>query len=301
MIYVYPKLDGINLGFFRKGGCGLGNLLFTYARAYVYAKKVEGKLIWPTWMSINPSIIFSKENDKRLYNDLFFNSEKAISGIEKLKILLTKEKVLEKNIVNYTKKELDDKVVVFEGMDGCFDPIMYDSKMVKENIINCLREKNRKVLKADYSDGIMMHVRLGDFSRATQEQLLSGQHNSSIPIEWYCGILEEIRSITEKKVKCYVVSDGTKEELKPLLEKENVERVTWGTRISDILALSKAKLFIASGSSFSMWARYLGRMSVIAFPNQIKQKILCESDSSFEIEVLKDIPREYYSIIKNLF
>lgn len=35
---------------------------------------------------------------------------------------------------------------------------------------------------------------------------------------------------------------------------ENVERITFGSAIADILALANAGIFVASGSSFSMWA-----------------------------------------------
>ena len=39
MKYVYPKFDGIDLYFVRLGGSGLGNLLYPFFQALVYAKK----------------------------------------------------------------------------------------------------------------------------------------------------------------------------------------------------------------------------------------------------------------------
>ena len=51
MNYVYPKLSERDLGFVRLGGAGLGNILFTYARALVYARDHRCRLIWPTWFS----------------------------------------------------------------------------------------------------------------------------------------------------------------------------------------------------------------------------------------------------------
>ena len=70
-------------------------------------------------------------------------------------------------------------------------------------------------------------------------------------------------------------------------------------KIADILALSRAKLLVASGSSFSMWARYLGRMTTIMFPNQVKQKILTEKDSAREIVALEEISPEDAQFIKD--
>lgn len=56
MNYVYPKLSEKDLGFIRLGGAGLGNLLFTYARALVYARDHGCQMIWPTWPSVKLEI-----------------------------------------------------------------------------------------------------------------------------------------------------------------------------------------------------------------------------------------------------
>ena len=143
-----------------------------------------------------------------------------------------------------------------------------------------------------------MHIRLGDFARATWEEVKQGKHNSSIPIEWYVTMAQELRSIIGAETPVYVFSDGTDEELRPLLELGNVERVTFGSSIGDVLALSRAKLLVASGSSFSMWARYLGRMTTVMFPNQVKQKILTDQDSTREITALDKIGEEDRAFIK---
>ena len=97
---------------------GLGNILFTYARPVVYTKKHENaKLIWPTWLSLKEGPILRREKDKRLYFDLFRNKSGYIDGIKKTHLLLTKRKIKEKDAL--AKLGFDEKVVVFEGMDGC--------------------------------------------------------------------------------------------------------------------------------------------------------------------------------------
>jgi hypothetical protein len=49
-------------------------------------------------------------------------------------------------------------------------------------------------------------------------------------------------------------------------------------------------LLIASGSTFSMWASYLGRMPVIWYKGQLRQRLYYESPAS-EIEIaLAEIP-----------
>src|SRR5208337_4075978 len=48
-VYVYPQLHGVDLVFLRIGGVGLGNLLFPFARAVIFAKRYGFRLIAPTW------------------------------------------------------------------------------------------------------------------------------------------------------------------------------------------------------------------------------------------------------------
>lgn len=291
MNYVYAKLSDKDFQIFRLGGAGLGNILFTYARTVVFASKNKDvEVIWPTWRSIKVGPILRGEKDKRFYFDLFKNHSGYIDGIEKARLLMSKPKIKEQDALN--NLDFDDAVIEFKGFDGCFEPIMHDSKIVYDDIIKNLNKKNLKALDFNADDAICMHVRLGDFTRVTYEEVLKGVHDASIPIGWYVQMGKEIRRIAGRPVKIYVFSDGTDEELKPLLEMENVERITFGTSIADIIALSKAKIFVASGSSFSMWARYLGRMTTIMFPNQVKQAILQDYDEGEEIVALEKIPEE---------
>lgn len=297
MYYIYPKLSKRDYLLFRWGGAGLGNILFTYARAVIYVQKHENtKLIWPTWISFKLGPILRHEPDKRFYNDLFVNHSGYINGFKKAKILLTKKHIKEQDIAK--TKDLDDCVVDFEGFENCFQEIMNDSQAVYKDIVRNVNQKYQDALAFDGKKSICMHVRLGDFARASWEEVISGKHCSSIPIEWYVRMGNALREIIGKNVKIYVFSDGTDEELKPLLELENVERITFGSAIADILALANAGILVASGSSFSMWARYLGRMTTIMFPNQVKQKILQPNDQGREIVALDKLSLEDVEFIK---
>ncbi len=298
MKYVYPKLSERDYCLFRCGGSGLGNILFTYARALSYAEKNNCKLIWPTWPSFKLGPILRREKDKRFYTNLFCNNRGYISGIQKMKLLATKEKISEEDALNGA--DCEDKIIVFSGMKGCFSPILEDSQLILKDIIKNLHPKSKQALKFDGSKAIGMHVRLGDFTRASWEDVKAGNHNSSIPIEWYVQIAKDLRSITRENTKIFVFSDGTDEELSPLLELDNTERISFGTAIGDIIGLSKVDVFVASGSSFSMWARYLGRKTTIMLPNQEKQKILFDNEENKEISALEHIPEEYIDLITKL-
>jgi hypothetical protein len=288
MNYVYPKLSDHDLLCVRLGGAGLGNILFAYARAVVYAEKNNCKLIWPTWPSIKLGPIIRREPDKRFYGDLFQNNCGAISGLQKGIKLITTRHESEAAIENSCLK--DGTTIIFEGLEGCFEPIMNDYELVRDNLIKNLRKKNRASLDYDFSNSIGVHIRLGDFSRVTETEVRAGRHDSSLPIEWYVTVIQQILQYAGEDKKVYIFSDGTDQELAPVLELKQTQRITFGTSIADIMALSRVPLFVASGSSFSLWARYLGRMSCICYTNQIKQRLLCQEDVNFEYETTGEIP-----------
>lgn len=287
--YVYPKLSQRDYHLFRLGGEGLGNILFSYARAVVYVRKNKGvQLIWPTWPSFKIGPILRREKDKRFYVDLFRNHSGYLHGIQKSWLLLSKNHIGEEQAATAERGD----IIEFSGFVDCFEPILEDSAIVLEDIKKNLSKKSQKALAFDAKNSVCMHVRLGDFSRGSWQEVLEGKHCSSIPIEWYVQMAREIRRIVGRDVKIYCFSDGTDEELQPLLALENIERKTCGTAIADILALSTAGVFVASGSSFSMWARYLGRMTTIMLPGQVKQNILLDSESTKEITAVERISDE---------
>ncbi len=291
MKYVYPKLSSHDLFLFRVGGAGLGNLLFAYGRALQYAKKNGCRVIWPTWPSLKIGPWIRHERDKRSYIGLFSNRDGSVGGLKKVWVLLTKKKISEEQADICP----DKGVVVFEKFIGSFAPIREAHTDLREALKTNMR--NKVAWDWDASGAVALHVRLGDFGKATEQELKAGKHDSRLPIEWYVNMLQQVREICGRAVPAYVFSDGTDEELAPLLALEGVERKTFGNAINDIVALSKAPLFIASGSSFSMWARYLGRHNTICYTNQIKEQILTENDAAFEIEVEDTIPTAYASHI----
>ncbi len=299
----------MDLNITRIGGLGLGNMLFTYARAVLYARDHEATLIWPTWNSIPVGQILRREPQKRYYNDLFetphgmIGDLPVVTGWKKWWLRARLPKMREE-ILDLRKADADsliheeeridlNKIIVFRGMEGEFQPILgkENSRYLFQHLESILQKQNQAALEFQPDDAIVMHVRLGDFKRgATIESLQQGAVNTSIPMTWYVNIVKEIRKASVDNRKVYVFSDGTDEELKSLLDLPNVERKTYGTAIADITAMSRAKLFIASGSTFSRWVRYLGRMNTITYPGQLGQKLLDGDGATFEIEVERELP-----------
>ena len=89
------------------------------------------------------------------------------------------------------------------------------------------------------------------------------------PVPWFRDVLRLVRAGAAGVPPAFVVSDGTPEQLRPLLEEPSVTLVRPGTALSDLLTLARARVLLASGSSsFSAWGAYLGRMPTASHPGQ---------------------------------
>lgn len=271
--YTYASLSrGESLGF-RIGGPGLGNLLFPWARAVVFSKKYNLPRISSTWRTVKLGPLLRGEFDKRVYSDLF--QEKTISGIRKFFLLNFGEKIPE-TLANQTTVSNNHrpKIIIFKGMDGLFQPILNDHETVKTELYDMVFEHHKNAAMHFPADGISIHIRMGDFSIPPNEKFLrEGHWNYRLPIKWYIAVIEKIRAEIGSNLPVYVFSDGTDEELSEIFKLPHVQRAFFGSAIGDMLALSKSRILVASASTFSMWASYLGRMPVIWYPGLHRMKL----------------------------
>ncbi|MDP9036116.1 MAG: alpha-1,2-fucosyltransferase, partial [Myxococcota bacterium] len=174
---------------------------------------------------------------------------------------------------------LDDRPVPgalywFAGQGSAFAPLLRDHALLGEEL--------RAIVRPEFLPGpenrpfIAVHVRRGDFSMPSSTELARGQHNFRIPIDWYVAALRSLRNSLGRAVAALVFSDGTERELEPLL----AERFTTMSRskhaASDLLKMSEAGALIASGSTFSMWASFLGQVPAIWYPGQRRELLLRE-------------------------
>lgn len=282
--YCYAKLSKHDIYLFRMIGSGLGNILFPWARCVVAGKRYGLKIINPTWLNIKPGAILRNENDKRFYNDLFDSHKIYISGLKKLLLLLVLKKSDENSCADYKVGE----IAIFSGMDGFFQNILNDHEIVYKELKLVTKLKHLNKVDQFKADGISVHVRLGDFSTPNSDQvLLKGRENYRLPLQWYVEQVQTIRDQLRKNVPVYIFSDGNEKELQPLLELPNTKRYCTGSSIGDLLALAKSSALVASGSTFSMWASYLGRMPVVWYKGQLRQRLYTKYPE-FEVEHLSN-------------
>jgi len=282
-VYAYPRLSKTDLLAFRIGGAGLGNLLLTWARCRSASHKNGWQMIWPTWPSIKPKNLRVNPYDVRFYGRLFKAPEDVIAGVKKPLLLLRHRWRPETEAKSVTGKGL----IQFFRMADFFEPFLQDRDYIQSELIRMTRPEHLKGYHSgdeqQYPIGI--HIRLGDFVRFTSEQEIRGDFNTALPLDWYIGALAALRKLHGADTPARVFSDGNDDELTEILRLPNVTRADYGSAIADMLALSRSRILVTSGSTFSMWASWLGQMPALWYPDK-KLQDLNLSDPAHEIEWL---------------
>lgn len=268
MSYSYARFSGLDLGVVRIGGRGLGNLLFTWAEFVVGTVRHGLIPLAPTWPQFKFGPVARNESDKRFYRDLFSRAPGEVSGFKKLRLLSTLPRIPASQFANgeHSRAFMKNRqfVVEFENAGTLFEKILYDHELVRTELLAITRERHKKGLRSDFRHSISVHVRLGDFRVESLQT----------PIEWFAGAIRVVRETLGCDLPVHIFSDGSDEELRPLLGIPGTARLGFGSSISDILALSSANILIATGgSTFSKWAAYLGRVPVIYPPRTLHQKL----------------------------
>lgn len=287
--YVFAKLSNFDSFGLRIGGAGLGNILFPWARAVVYAKKNNLQLINTTWKTLKLGPLLRGELDTRGYSNLF--EENNIKGLKKFSLLNFKKNYYEKDVNQFTD-EKKESVLTFTGMKNQMHDILDDYEIVKNELINITRNEHLENIKKFDGKGITVHIRMGDFAVPNSEdEIRNGKTNCKLPLKWYISIIKKIRVEFNKDIPVNIFSDGTDEELKEILTLENTSRHYYGSAIADMLAISNSELLIASNSTFSLWSSYLGRMPTIWFPGTHRVKL-------FKNETIVENEMDYNDSIK---
>lgn len=276
--YSYARFTGPNLVFFRVRRSGLGNLLFAWARSIVTSTQCGLTPIYPTWRQATVRGVLGIK-PLRYYGNLFQRPPGYVGGVRK-QLLLASLPTISESEFHRSSEPPGGKIVVFRGFQHYHGPILGDHELVSRELTRMVRPRHLPSPPALPFVGV--HVRLGDFTPSDGEGLAAGLLNRRLPLGWYVDMVKQVRWAAGRPVPVRLFSDGDREELRPLLQMEKVEMADRASAVTDLLALSYSAVLIASGSTFSMWASFLGRMPVIWYPRQIRLRLYTDRP---EIEI----------------
>lgn len=230
---------------------GLANKLLIWSRAIVFAYnnevKLESVVVYP-WVNIPLRRIFSR--DKRYYHNFFITNDL----FERIKAFSCAKKIINPAL---KYKLVDVKVVCFQKIGqfhlDYFADIREYSILLREHLYKIVNPEIIKRIENEKKYYIAFHVRLGDFESELRT-----------PIQYYVEIHKFLVSELGFAPITYVFSDGGEEQLKGLLELENVKIISGNSALYDLLLMSKAKLIVpAIRSTFSYYAAFISDAVII--------------------------------------
>jgi hypothetical protein len=232
-------------------------------------------MVAPLWFRVRIGPYLRRERDKRAYHRLFHGGG-AITGVRRLLALATLPRIPEAEA--RAAPEGRRGVVLFRGMGRLFEDLRGHSESIRAELLRITRPGLLPGPRA--SPFIAVHVRLGDFSLPSSVDVLTrGNHNYRIPVEWYVEALRAVRADVGSCWPAVLFSDGADAELAPILSEPAIERARGSTAITDLIDMAGARALVASGSTFSMWASFLGQIPTVWYPGQRRQFVLGSADA----------------------
>ncbi len=268
---------------FRVASLGLCNLLFPWARCLVACRKNGWRMISPVWWQMDVFRLWQRSRDTRFYTGLLLTPSSAVTGFKRLCLLSRLRRFPEdEKSLNFNITDNSDLIIEFTGNRDYFTSLLQEHDTVRNELLTLTREEHKSGLAFNFRKSISVHARLGDFSPGNGSDLFTSQYNRRISLDWYVEAVGAIRCSVGQDWPVYIFSDGTDNELRPLLSMHGARRVTFGSALADLWALSQAHVLIASGSTFSMWAAYLGQIPSIWYPGQSRS--LCVRTPATQVE-----------------
>jgi hypothetical protein len=255
---------------------GLANMLAAWVRCFLWCRDNDVQMLAPTWFKLRIGPYRRREPDKRRY-DRLFTSAGYVRGPQRLALLATARRFEEGT--DLPTSGARPAIVRFSGLGEFLKPAIGRSEEVAAELRRITRPE---FLPPDRREPfVAMHVRAGDFTSTDEAKLRAGEFNMRLPLGWYVDAAAHLRGALPN-VAIRVFSDGSRAELAPILRVPGTELVTGGSAITDLLDMSAAACLVASGSTFSSWAAFLGQVPSIWFPGQFRGSLLDGGDRAVE-------------------
>jgi hypothetical protein len=253
-------------------------MLFPWARCFLWCRDHGVPMVAPIWTQLRIGPYLRHERDKRNYQRLF-RHHGYVDRVSRLLLLALAQRVSE-DLSSESLREPQSGItlVVFKGVGELFSPLC----LRHDTLLAELKSITRPVfVDASLANTafIGIHVRRGDFSVPRDDrELREGRTNCRIPLRWYVSALNAIRSALLCPATALVFTDGSETEIQELLNMPNVRLFRGESAITDLLALSGARAMVASGSTFSMWASFLGQVPCLWHPGQRLQCVISSDE-----------------------
>lgn len=248
----FPVLSKADFVFFRLLGPGLGNLLFPLYRAFQGQQLMGGELVFPQFAQLKPGPWLRRETDARAYSDLF-NPRRGAEILKHVRALALI------HLSNGEKvKQYEGLATHFIGLDPCLRLPFIELLTSRYSRADRLAENTAAVSRAD----ICVHIRRGDFLPSNAAMASHGSMNFRIGDDWYVQATAHARHLSPSgQVRVFTDAPSLPASLLEALGADEVDQSP--DALFSLLRMSAHGTLVASRSSFSLWAAFLGHSRLI--------------------------------------
>ncbi len=289
-------------GYADVGRFGLAHSLSAWARCAIWCNRNDVPMIAPIWLRPRIGPYLRREKDKRYYAKLFRKGS-ATSGLKRARLLLMADKISAGQSYPELPITANKNIIVqFENTPGdnerrFFPLLVGHHELVQAKLLEITKPQYHPV--AGKAAHIALHVRLGDFSAVPEAAALaSGVTNVRLPIEWYADRLIALRLQLGADLPAILYSDGSDNDLQPILSIAGVARARDQESITDLLSMGQSVALISSGSGFSLWGAYLGGAPRLCHPGQSITAAFNDPDLETESGIGAQLPDSFLKKIK---
>ena len=256
--YHYPKLSSVDLGFIRSPGPGLGNLLLPISRALIGSIRHSGVFIHPTIPQLKIGPIIRREIDKRIYWSIL-KARSVSQWRDFVRVWGVRDHCGEVYAYNddhdWTQKI--PRVIKYEGLKKYF----HDLEGFETEIYDWISKNTLPETPRISPPDIVVHIRQGDFSEYNPYTVDTCYQT---PFDWYVDAIKFAKnSANISNDPVLLLTDGSHEDVARKIGLRSYVLPPVGyNALQTMLLGSKAKVLIASKSTFSMWMRFLGKSQV---------------------------------------
>jgi hypothetical protein len=236
---------------------GLGNKLFPWALAKIFAHENNFRMLKQNWISIRGAAVVRGGIDYSTFlgKIYLFNNFHNTSFEDSNFLRIFKNKYYVNSIKEANSYKKYDAVILFNAFaEHTFREMYGHQKFLLDELIKITNKSSLKMLENLPNRYVALNIRSGnDFANSNAKNVVYKKTD----IDWFVSSLKKIRK-EHPTLPAIIVSDADSSIKTFFSAFENIINFHSKTAICDLLVLSKSSLILGSGaSSFSAWGAFL--------------------------------------------
>ena len=257
---------------------GLGNMMLTWSRAYVFSVLNNLEMCTSSWTKIHVGAMLRNEKSYRLYFSYFIGTSFA----KKVRFFLYRifKKIVKEPSVQKLENESGNSLFYFHKIFTDYD-FFKEIRPYKETVRKGIDAILHPALKIQFDEHpkpvIGIHIRRGDFKKGS----------TITPLSFFIDVVKRLRQEANEQLPVTIFTDAEKWEIDELMRLGNIQISPAKPDILDILLLASSKVVVLSiGSTFSYWAAFLSTGTIIKNEKEWHVPFRDPLDNNFKDEIV---------------